>query len=208
MPGNRRFNFSVPCGAILTLSILGMPAAAQTITVPRVPDIIKVPAGNTAFLKGYATGTQNYICMPSSTGLAWKFLGPQATLFITFRWFNGEVRQQITTHFLSPNPEEAGTPARATWQSSLDTSVVWAKKIEESNDPNFVAPGAIPWFLLQETGTQRGPTGGSLLAQTTFIQRINTTGGVVPTTSCTEAGTIQFVPYTADYLFYRASGTR
>lgn len=185
----------------------GLPAPSQTVTAPPVPTDIQVPAGNTAFLKGHATGTQNYVCLPSTSGLVWKFQAPQATLFLTFRWMNGDLRQQITTHFLSPNPSEAGTP-RATWQSSLDTSTVWAKKIGESSDPKFVAPGAIPWFLLQTAGTQPGPTGGSLLAQTTYIQRVNTTGGSMPTAGCTEAGAIQFVPYTAEYIFYRAAESR
>ncbi|MBC8164311.1 MAG: DUF3455 domain-containing protein [Bryobacteraceae bacterium] len=199
---------SLFAGTTIAIAAIGMPASAQTVTVPRVPHDIEAPAGNTAFLKAYATGTQNYICLPSASGLAWKFQGPQATLFYTFRWLNGEVRQQIATHFLSPSPTEAGTPARATWQHSLDTSAAWAKKIAETSDPNFVAPGAIPWFLLEVTGTLRGPTGGSSLSQTTFLQRVNTTGGVTPTTACTEAGTIQFVPYTADYIFYRSSVVR
>lgn len=199
-------NLGVSGGVVIAIAALGLPAPAQTITAPPVPTDIQAPAGNTAFLKGYAVGTQNYVCLPSTNGLAWKFQGPQATLFLTFKWINGDVRQQITTHFLSPNPVEAGAPARATWQSSLDTSVVWAKKIAESNDPNFVAPGAIPWFLLEATGAQRGPMGGSMLAPTTFIQRVNTTGGSMPTTGCSEPGGIRFVPYTADYIFYRASG--
>lgn len=175
---------------------------------PRVPDNLRVPAGNTAYLKAHAVGTQNYVCLPSSPGgpLAWKFQGPQATLFLPVRWINGEIRQQIATHYLSPNPGEAGMPARATWQSSIDTSAVWAKKTAESADPAYVAPGAIPWFLLATAGTQRGPAGGSILAHTTYIQRVNTTGGIMPATACVEAGALQFVPYTADYVFYRAGG--
>jgi len=190
-------------GLAIAIAVIGLPASAQTITAPPVPANIQVPAGNTAFLKGAAVGTQNYVCLPSTNGLAWKFQGPQATLFVTVKWITGDIRQQITTHFLSPNPAEAGTPARATWQSSLDTSAVWAKKIAESSDSAFVAPGAIPWFLLEVVGAQRGPSGGSMLAPTTYIQRVNTTGGAIPTTACTEAGAIQFVPYTADYIFYR-----
>ena len=46
-------------------------------------------------------------------------------------------------------------------------------------------------------------TGGNLLAKATFIQRLNTRGGAVPTTACT-AGQTQLVPYTADYFFFRA----
>src|SRR5262249_36506504 len=118
-----------------------------------------------------------------------------------------EIRQQIATHFLSPNPSESGLP-RATWQSSFDTSKVWARAIASSTDPSFVAPGAIPWLLLTVVGTGRGPTDGAFLTQTTFIQRLNTSGGIAPSTGCsqsTNVGATALVPYTADYVFYRAS---
>lgn len=192
----------------LALASIGLPARAQTLTVPPMPADIHVPDGHTAFLKASAVGTQNYVCLPSASGLAWKFQGPQATLFVTLRWIAGEIEQQAATHFLSPNPAEEDAPARATWQSSLDSSAVWAKKIAESNDSAFVAEGAVPWLLLQTAGARSGPAGGAMLMQTTFIQRVNTTGGVMPSAACTEAGSIQFVPYTADYIFYRASGSR
>jgi Protein of unknown function (DUF3455) len=182
-------------------------ASGQALTTPNVPANLRVPSGHTAFLKGTAAGTQNYMCLPSGSGLAWKFLAPQATVFLTFRWLGGPASQQITTHFLSPNPQEAGTP-RATWQSSLDTSTVWAKKIAESSDPAYVAGDAIPWFLLQAVGTQRGPMGGTTLARTTYIQRVNTSGGVAPDGGCTEAGAMQFVPYEAEYIFYQAETHR
>ncbi len=133
-------------------------AGAQPLTP--VPEKIQVPSGHVAYLKGSASGTQNFVCLPAGDGLAWKFQGPQATVFLTFRWMNGEVRQQIMTHYLSPNPMEDGL-ARATWQSSLDTSSVWAKKIEESSDRAFVAPGAIPWFLLQIVRKRHGTMGGA-----------------------------------------------
>ena len=117
-------------------------------------------------------------------GVAWKFLGPQATLFLPVH--GGHSQQQITTHFLSPNPEEGGT-ARATWQHSFDSSRVWAFADRISTDANYVAPGAIPWLRLVKVGTETGPDGGSILAQTTFIQRLNTSGGVAPATGCTQA---------------------
>jgi hypothetical protein len=41
-------------------------------------------------LKRSAAGTQNYVCLPSATGLPWKFQAPQATLFVSFRWINGD----------------------------------------------------------------------------------------------------------------------
>ena len=75
-----------------------------------------------------------------------------------------------------------------------------------SSDPVFVAPGAIPWLLLQVVGAQDGPTGGHKLTATTFIQRLNTSGGVAPSTGCTlstDVGKKALVPYTADYFFYK-----
>lgn len=194
--------------ALSCVIAFGLCSSAQSLTVPPMPQAIMVPGGNSVFMKAQAAGTQNYVCLPSSSGLAWKFQGPQATLFLKFRWITGEVTQQIATHYLSPNPMETTMPARATWQHSLDTSAVWAKKIAESSDPAYVAEGAVPWFLLEVVGTQTGPTGGAIYGQTTYIQRVNTTGGTMPTGACTEAGAIQFVPYTADYIFYKAESRR
>ncbi len=184
-----------------------LPARAQDNPMPSIPSNLEVPSGNTLYLKTQASGTQNYICLPSATGFAWTFLAPTATLFMQSRWNNGELGQQITTHFLSPNPQEDGQP-RPTWQSSFDTSAVWAKAIASSTDAAYVAPGSIPWLLLEATGTQRGSTGGVMLAETTYLQRLNTSGGVAPSSGCTQAsqvGTTALVPYTTDYYFYRAS---
>jgi hypothetical protein len=147
-------------GALTIASSLeiGQAAVGDAIQVPPVPQDIQVEPGNTVSLVGHAAGTQDYICLPSSSGFSWTFFAPQATLFQNIKWFNGDIRLQTMTHFLSPNPEENGLP-RATWQHSLDTSAVWAKLFKFSSDANFVAPGAIPWFLLQRVGSQRGPTG-------------------------------------------------
>ena len=163
-----------------------------------VPANLEVPAGNTLFLAASATGTQNYVCLPgkNKNDVAWRFIGPQATLF------SGG---QVTTHFLSVNPIEA-TVARPTWQHSVDTSKVWGRVLSSSADANYVASGAIPWLLLEAAGTEAGPGGGGIMAQTTFIQRVNTAGGVAPATGCSEdehVGKIALVPYTTDYFFYR-----
>jgi Protein of unknown function (DUF3455) len=187
------------------IGIGGQPASANGITVPPVPTNIQVPSGNVAFLKAHALGTQNYICKSSSSGFVWTFFSPEATLFLNVRWINGDISQQITTHFLSPNPAEKDL-ARVTWQHSFDTSRVWGRGIQSSSDPNFVQPGAIPWLLVEKVGVQRGPTGGDTLAKTTFIHRLNTTGGVAPSIGCsvsTDTGNTVLVPYTADYIFYK-----
>jgi Protein of unknown function (DUF3455) len=191
----------IACATALTVAFtVSLPqlARADRLTPPRVPSNIEVPAANKAFLDGHAVGTQDYICLPSGSGFAWTFFGPQATLF-------NENDKQVITHFLSPNPLEGDTP-RATWQHSRDTSTVWATAIASSSDPNFVAPSAIPWLLLHVVGAQDGPNGGHKLTATTFIQRLNTSGGVAPSMGCslsTDVGKTALVPYTADYFFYK-----
>ena len=59
-------------------------------------------------------------------------------------------------------------------------------------------------LLLQATQTGTGPDSGDRLTATTYIQRLNTHGGVAPAGSCTPGDTAS-VPYTADYYFYRAA---
>ena len=181
------------------------PAHADPVTPPSVPGNIEVPEGNTAFLEGHGVGTQNYVCLPCTmsatcpSGFAFSLFTPEATLFKD----NGK---QITTHFFSPNPDE-DDKIRATWQDSKDTSTVWGGDATPSSDPDFVAPGAVAWLLLPVAGAQAGPTGGETLTKTTFIQRLNTSGGVAPSTGCAssaDVGTRAFVPYTADYFFYEA----
>jgi len=174
----------------LTVSV-PPPARADRIVPPDVPHVIQVPAGNRVFRAGHAIGTQDYVCL--STGWASPAFGPQATLF------NAD-DDQIITHFLSPNPQESNTP-RPTWQDSHDTSTVWGNPIPgASYTPDATA---IPWLLLEVVGAAAGPAGGDRLASTTYIQRVNTTGGLKPTGSCIE-GSKALVPYTADYFFYRA----
>ena len=114
--------------------------------------------------------------------------------------------EQRTTHFLSANAAENGLP-RPTWQHSIDSSRVWGRAIASSNDPSVVEPGAIPWLLLEATGVASGPGGGLFLAQTAFIQRVHTSGGIAPAIGCsltTDVGAIALVRYRADYFFYRA----
>jgi Protein of unknown function (DUF3455) len=170
--------------------------------LPAIPGNLVVDEGFSLFFQAHAIGTQNYLCAPATTGFAWRQIEPQATLFQTFR---DDLNQQLATHFLSANPDEDGV-ARATWQHSFDSSRVWARMLRFSTDSNFVQPGAIPWFLLVMVGKADGPTGGGMLAQTAYIQRLNTSGGAAPSTGCATAsdvGAFVIVPYSADYFFYR-----
>jgi hypothetical protein len=193
--------YSLVVAGALALSLA--PSAASAQSPPQVPANLQVPAGNEVFLGGRAVGTQNYICLVSAKGFAWRFLGPQATVFISV---NGDLQQQITSHYLSLNPADGLN--RPTWQSSADSSLVWGRVVQPSTDPNYVAPGAIPWLLLETAGVANGPTNGALMTQTTFIHRVNTAGGIAPAAGCSQAsevGALALVPYTTDYFFYRAT---
>lgn len=188
------------CIALLGLSLicaLPQAAQAQTVTPPIVPAGLEVDAPNQAFLVGHAFGTQNYECQPADSlgHVAWTLFTPQATLF-------NDQNEQIITHFNSPNPDEAAHVVRATWQDSTDTSMVWARAVAAAT----VDPNAIPWVKLVRVGARVGPTGGKTLSDTTFVQRVNTRGGLAPSTGCDtlpDVGKKAFVPYTADYFFYK-----
>jgi uncharacterized protein DUF3455 len=156
----------------------------------------------------------------SATGVAYTLFTPEATLF-------DDADKEIITHNFSPNPFERNVspalvaigPIRATWQFK-DTSVIWGKVRpadpnnpddlgDASTDPEFVAKDAIAWLKVTATGTEDGPTGGDKLTNTTFVQRLNTAGGLAPSTGCSapgDVGHLAFVPYTADYFFYRKEG--
>ena len=187
-------------------SLQGRTSQASAITPPPLPaGLAPVPAGQKLFLGTHAVGTQNYVCRPSGAGVAYVLFTPEATLF-------GGDGGQVITHYFSPNPFEPNTDPkvvadgmiRATWQHR-DTSTVWAK-LHQPNGAVTVDPNAIAWLLLDVVGARNGPTGGDKLTETTFIQRLNTTGGLAPSTGCsslTDVGNQAFVPYTADYFFYK-----
>jgi hypothetical protein len=174
---------------------LPLTAHAQIVTPP-VPTDLQVPATEEAFLLGHGVGTQNYICQPAASlgRVAWTLSTPQAALF-------SDDAEQLTTHFFSINPEEPNV-VRVTWQDSRDTSTIWARLLKAVP----VNPDAIAWLKLEVVGKRVGPTGGDTLFGTTFVQRLNTQGGLAPLTDCDnpqDIGRKAFIPYTADYFFYR-----
>ena len=207
---NARVRSLFAAALVLACAFGTVTLAAAQVTPPPTPTDIAVPAGNSAYLVGHAFGSQGYTCLPTSTGAAaWNPTArPEATLFSDF--FGHLV--QIITHFqsINENPKPGVTPplsGNATWQGSLDSSRVWmvkVKGIDAGSDPaSCPNSGSIQCLLLQSVRNKKGATGGNLLADTTFIQRLNTSGGAVPTSICT-VGQTQLVPYTADYFFFRA----
>jgi hypothetical protein len=82
-----------------------------------------------------------------------------------------------------------------TWESNSGSKVRGAL----DKPPVTVNTNAIPWLLLKAVSTE----GPGIFADTTFIHRVNTTGGKAPLANGTLIGQVARVPYTADYFFYR-----
>ena len=84
---------------------------------------------------------------------------------------------------------------RLTMRLAPDGSEVVARVVASQ----VVDPRAIPSLLLEAVATKPG-----LIGRTTYLQRINTRGGLAPSGACA-AGARAEVPYTADYRFFRAA---
>ena len=61
-------------------------------------------------------------------------------------------------------------------------------------------PDAVAWLLLSAVAD-----GPGIFHRVDFIQRINTAGGIAPATPGSFVGQEARVPYTTEYLFYRAN---
>ena len=160
------------------------PAANAEPPAPAVPPEIAVEDGHKLFLVGHAVGVQIYTCNATADGYRWSFVGPRAELF-------GDNGKLIATHFGGP-----------TWRAIDGSTAVGALVRGVSVDAT-----AIPWLLLSTEGTPGAD--GDRLAGTTYIQRIVTTGGLIPPADechAETAATENEVPYTADYYFWKATG--
>jgi hypothetical protein len=180
-----RLDRLLAAGLVAVAATCAIAAAGQAHPrPPAVPAEIAVPAGNKAFLEGHAVGVQIYSCNATATGYAWTLVAPRANLYNR----HGKL---IATHFAGP-----------TWQAKDGSKVVGKREAGINVDPT-----AIDWLRLSAVSTATGPHGGDRLAATTYIQRIHTTGGLAPAAAncnATTTGTTVEVPYTADYVFWKA----
>ena len=162
-------------------------ASAPSACSGPVPPQLAAPNGNGLAFELLAEGVQIYSCAESSgaTGApAWTFQAPEATL-------------------MDRSGVRAGTHgAGPTWEAADGSSVVGAKLESAASEP-----AAIPWLLLRASA-HRG--GAGRMTGVTFVQRIETSGGVAPSEGCSAAtvGAVARVPYRALYCFYSAQETR
>jgi hypothetical protein len=169
--------------AILGLFLLGLglvvPVRAENGNDNRAPDLgdcqdLQVPAGHKVAFYAYAEGVQVY----RWNGTSWVFLGPEAVLYA-----GPEDDDVVGTHYAGP-----------TWETNSGSYVVGAVEIRCT--PN---PDAIPWLRLKAVDSD----GPGVLDGVTYIQRVNTVGGLAPSEPGELPGDVARVPYTADYYFYR-----
>jgi hypothetical protein len=138
-------------------------------------DSLRVEKGNKLASRLFARGVQIY----RWNGTAWAFVAPSAKLYP-----NAQASGVIGTHYAGP-----------TWETNSGSKVVGAVAKRCPADP-----ASIPWLLLRVASVD----GSGLFHDATFIQRINTVGGNAPAAPGTVVGEEANIPYTAEYLFYRA----
>lgn len=171
-------------GLVVLLTIFVI-ASSATPTIPgrgknlvELPsplcDDVRIPDGHEVFFHVFARGLQIY----RWTGSAWV-VTPSATLYADAGYHG-----QVGTHYAGP-----------TWESNSGSSVKAARR--ESCSPDA---SAIPWLKLEATST----SGPGVFSPVTFVQRVNTTGGIGPTAPGSYINESVEVPYTAEYYFYRA----
>ena len=173
-------------GLVVLITIAGLlptsiPAAraADNNHEPDLPsplcDRLQVPPGNKVAFHVYALGVQIY----RWNGTTWVFVAPLAMLFADANYSG-----KVGIHYAGP-----------TWESNSGSKVV-ATRLE----PCSPEPTAIPWLKLQTVSTE----GPGIFSSVTYIQRVNTTGGLAPTAPGSSIDAVVEVPYTAEYYFYRA----
>jgi len=171
---------AIPLSALLLTACAPM---AARYSQDALPATVQVPAGHQVAMQTVGVGKIAYECKAKKdmTGHEWVFGGPDAVL-------NDRGGMQVGTY--------VGPPA--TW-ASRDGSAVTASQVA-------VAPagaGNIPYQLVKANPA----TGSGAMQGVSYIQRVATQGGVAPMSACSASnlGAKQWVPYQADYIFWKAA---
>jgi Protein of unknown function (DUF3455) len=164
------------------VALVSIPAAraGNDNRTPDLPspacDSIQVPSGHKVAFHVYALGVQIY----RWSGTSWAFVEPEAELFADANYHG-----KVGIHYAGP-----------TWESN-DGSTVEARRVPDTGcSPDA---DAILWLLLKAVSTD----GPGIFSSVTYIQRVNTDGGLAPTRSGSSIGEEVEVDYAAEYYFYR-----
>ncbi|WP_235017417.1 DUF3455 domain-containing protein [Nitrincola tapanii] len=168
--------------ALMSALLLGSSAAMAAVDNASLPEAVQAPAGQVMKLWTLGEGEITYACREKADeagAYAWVFVAPVADL-------TDAQGEKVGTYYNGP-----------TWEA-LDGSIVTGKQLA-------VAPageGNIPLQLVEAMSDSES----GLFSDITYIQRLNTKGGVAPAMSCdaSSLGQEQVVTYAADYVFYIA----
>ena len=175
-----------PSFATLAATALLSACSMSPLTMgPRVdnaalPEAVRVPSGQTLRMVATGVGEITYECREKAAAAGqyeWAFVGPVATLY-------SADKRNVGKYYAGP-----------TWES-MDGSKVTAKQVAVAPQP----AGNIPLQLVKAEPAM----GMGSMQGVTYIQRLNTKGGVAPSMACgmDSKGVRRQVAYQADYVFY------
>jgi hypothetical protein len=167
--------------SIALVSCLPLSFQATAQMMADLPEPVRVPAGHQMAMKAVGVGELTYECRAKAADPAafeWVFVGPVAKLM-------DAANKEVGKYYAGP-----------TWES-MDGSKVTGKQVAVAPS----TPGNIPLQLVKAEPA----IGSGAMSGITYIQRVNTKGGVAPSDPCAaaSAGTKKQVPYQADYVFYK-----
>lgn len=149
---------------------------------PPVPETIAVPAGSVLLFSSHAEGVQTYECQNGQ----WGFRAPKALLFKPGTYQLTAIHYGGIDRGLTPGPW---------WESVRDGSRIRGGEALSAPSPNANSIPLLRLRVLEHAGA-------GVFGPISYIQRLNTKGGVGPTGACS-TGEQRWVAYAADYYFYR-----
>ena len=162
------------------LSACASSPAPMMVDNMSLPEPVRVPTGQKLKMSTTGVGELTYECREKKDmagAYEWTFVGPVASLYTSDK-------KMVGKYYAGP-----------TWES-MDGSKVTGKQVA-------VAPAGMGNIPLQLVKADPASGAGSMMG-VSYIQRLNTKGGVAPSAACDAAskGKRQQVAYEADYVFY------
>ena len=167
-------------GAAAVLSACASGPMTMRVDNASLPEPVRVPAGQKVMMATTGVGEITYECREKKDMAGqheWAFVGPVATLY-------GSDRKAVGKYYAGP-----------TWEAG-DGSKVSGKQVAVAP----ATPGSLPLQLVKADPAM----GAGAMTGVSYIQRLNTKGGVAPAMGCDamSKGKRQQVAYEADYVFY------
>jgi hypothetical protein len=161
--------------AMAAVRVVGAQAGPAAVPASLIP-----PRQNVVLFRTAATGSQIYVCRAKAddpTTIEWILKAPDAELW-------NDDGEKVGKHYAGP-----------TWEAN-DGSKVVGEVVERANAPDS---GAIPWLLLRA----KSNAGTGALSTVTYIQRLETVGGIAPLDGCggSAIDVGRAVEYRATYAF-------